>query len=337
MKILLLSLSLLAGLSTTLPVLSATPQGRVTGGKIYHLPPWFKKSFLDFREDLQEAKQRNRHLIIFVHLDECPYCARLLEENFQEGRNRKFMEKHFDVVALNTRGANPVEWFDGKTYLEKELTAHLKVVATPTLLFVDPSGKIVLRLNGYRQPPAFRQALEFVHSRHYRSQPLASYVAQQKLKTVYRFRPHPYFTEADSLRGYQGPLAVIFEDKDCADCNEVHERVFNHAGVLPELKKYRVVRLDAYSDSPMVDIDGNRTTPREWAKRLNVVYRPGVVLFNEGKERARVDGMQHHFHFRMWLSYVSGQHYKRYPRFRDYNHARQEELLKQGVTIDLSR
>ena len=335
MRNLLLSLSLIVACSA-LPA-SAANEGRITGGNNYTLPGWFKKSFLDLKEDLNQAKARNRHLIVFMHLDDCPYCARFLNENFREGGNRAFMENHFDVVPLNIRGANPVEWFDGKTYPEKVLADHLKVVATPTVVFVDADGKIVLRLNGYRQPAAFRQTLEFVHGRHYQTQTLASFVAQQKQKPVYEFRPHPSFVQTGDLGGYRQPLAVIFEDRDCADCPEVHERVFSHPEVLPELKKYRVVRLDAYSGAPIVDIDGRQTTPREWATKLNVVYRPGVVLFNEGKERARVDGMQHHFHFKTWLSYVSGQNYKRYPRFRNYNQVRQEELLKQGVTIDLSR
>lgn len=53
-KTLLFSLSLVI-LGAALPSAATTPQGQITGGKNYTLPGWFKKSFLDFKEDLTRA------------------------------------------------------------------------------------------------------------------------------------------------------------------------------------------------------------------------------------------------------------------------------------------
>lgn len=313
------------------------PRGRLTGGQAYELPGWFKKSFLVMSEDVEEAGRQGRHLMLFMHLDECPYCARLLNENFRRGATKDFTEKHFDVIGINIRGGNTVEWFDGKSYSETELARKLKVVATPTMVFFDAQGNTVLQLNGYRTPPALHRALDYVQGKHYRSQSLASYVERQNSSAVYRFRPDRRFSDMTDFKGYSKPLAVIFEDRDCADCDEFHAKVLNHAEVQPELAKYKVVRLDAYSTSPIVDIDGRKTTSREWAQRLNVVYRPGVVFFNEGKERMRMDGVQYHFHFKELLRYVSGRHYRKHATFSSYNAARREELLQQGAVIDYSQ
>ena len=313
-----------------------TPPGRLTGGQIYDLPGWFKKSFLVLGEDVQEAKAQGRHVLLFLHLAECPYCARQLDENFRSGDTKIFAEKHFDVIAIDIRGGNTVEWFDGMSYTEQALAAKLKVIATPTMLFFDHRGKTVLRLNGYRQPRSLRQALDYVHRKQYRLQSLASFVEQQKQNPVYGFRQDPRFSNISNFKGYSQPLAVIFEDQDCVDCDEFHSKVLDHADVQPELAKFKVVRLDAYSTSPIVDFDGRKTSPREWAERLNVVYRPGVVFFNEGKERVRMDGMQYHYHFKELLRYVSGKHYRRHASFSSYNAARREELLQQGAVIDYS-
>ncbi len=313
-----------------------TPPGRLTGGQIYDLPGWFKKSFLVLGEDVQEAKAQGRHVLLFLHLAECPYCARQLDENFRSGDTKIFAEKHFDVIAIDIRGGNTVEWFDGMSYTEQALAAKLKVIATPTMLFFDHRGKTVLRLNGYRQPRSLRQALDYVHRKQYRLQSLASFVEQQKQNPVYGFRQDPRFSRITNFKGYSQPLAVIFEDQDCVDCDEFHAKVLDHADVQPELAKFKVVRLDAYSTSPIVDFDGRKTSPREWAERLNVVYRPGVVFFNEGMERVRMDGMQYHYHFKELLRYVSGKHYRRHASFSSYNAARREELLQQGAVIDYS-
>jgi thioredoxin-related protein len=314
-----------------------TPRGRLTGGQVYELPGWFKKSFLVLSEDAEEAGQKGRHVLLFMHLVECPYCARLLDENFRSGDTKDFTEKNFDVIGIDIRGGNSVEWFDGNTYSETELARKLKTVATPTMVFIDAKGNTVLQINGYRKPSTLRQVLEYVQGRHYQTQSLASYVEKQNKAAVYRFREDPRFPPMTDFKGYAQPLAVIFEDKDCADCEEFHTKVLSHVEVQPELAKFKVVRLDAYSDAPITDIDGQKTTPRAWAQSLNLVYRPGVVLFNEGKQRMRMDGMQYHYHFKELLRYVSGRYYRDYASLPSYNAARREELLQQGVVIDYSQ
>jgi len=330
---------LLVALTAASPAAAAEqPQGRMTGGVVYDLPSWFKHSFLALRDDAKEAGAQGRHAMLFMHLKECPYCARMLNENFRKGETKEFMQKNFDVIAIDIRGDQTVEWLDGKSYTEQEVAQATKVVATPTVVFLDAQGKVVLRLNGYRTPQSFRQALDYVHGRRYQEQTLASYVEQRnQKKPAYTFRSHPKFTEMTNLKGFKKPLAVMFEDANCADCDEFHTKTLNHPEVKSELDNFTVVRLDAYSTKPIVDIGGNKTTPKAWAQKLNIVYRPGIVLFNEGTERARMDGMLYRFHFKELLRYVSGQYYEEYPSKSAYNAARRQELLEQGATIDYSQ
>ena len=310
--------------------------GKMTGGQKYDLPAWFKTSFLDLPDDAKEAKAHGRQLMLFLHLEECPYCARILDENFREGATKEFIEQHFDVIGIDIRGNRSVGWFDGHQYSEQDWARKLKVHATPTIIFIDPEGQIALRLNGFRKRQTFRHELDYVQQKAYRRESLASFVAQQK-QTPYRLRAEPMFREMTDFKGYRQPLAVMFEDTDCTDCDEFHDKVLTHPDVLPELSRFTIVRLDAYSDQPITDIDGRRTTPQQWAARLGLTYRPGILLFNEGKERARLDGMLYHFHFKELLRYVSGEHYKRYDSFSQYNAARRKELLEKGVNIDYAQ
>ena len=316
------------------PVLAETTPGHVTGGRAHALPGWFKPSFLNFRDDVDEARKSSRHLLVFMDLNDCPYCARTLDENFRQGENMEFIRKHFDVVAVNIRGASEVTWIDGTTSTEQELATKLKVVGTPALLFIDPDGNKVLQLTGYRTPPTLRLALEFVNDKAYRTESLSAYIEKRHKAPVYVFRDNPRFEKVTDFAGYTKPLAVIFEDRDCADCAGFHDKVLNHPDVLAELKPFRVVRLDAYAETPIVDIAGRRTTPRAWAAALGLTHRPGVVLFDGGREAARVEGRFYHFHFKEMLRFVSGRYYKRYDRFASYLDDRQRSLLQQGVNID---
>jgi thioredoxin-related protein len=317
------------------PALAETPPGRVMGEKAHSLPDWFKTSFLNFKDDVDEARQAGRHVLVFMDLNGCPYCARTLDENFHQGENMEYIRKHFDVIAVNIRGAGEVTWIDGATYTEQDLALKLKIVGTPALVFIDPDGKKVLQLNGYRSPPTLRHALEYVHDKAYRNQSLSAYIEKKQQAPLYTLRDHPRFEKVSDFSHYRKPLAVIFEDRNCADCNGFHDKALNHPDVLAELKPFRVVRLDAYAETPIVDISGARTTPRAWAASLGLTHRPGVVLFNEGKEAARVEGRFYHFHFKEMLRFVSGRHYQHYDRFGSYLADRQPTLLQQGVNIDL--
>jgi thioredoxin-related protein len=313
---------------------AALAQGRMTGGVAYSLPEWFKPSLLVLKEDVEEARTQGRHVMLFLHLDECPYCARMLDESFRRGANHDFVRRHFDVIAINVRGAQEVTWMDGTASTEQALARRLKVFGTPTLVFLGEDGSLALQLAGYRDPRALREALEFVHGGHYRAQSFAAWLETRDKPAVYEPRPHPLFFKGSDLKGYRGPLAVLFEDRQCAECARLHERTLKHPEVLAEMRKFRFVRLDTDSAGRVVAPDGAATTPAQWARALGFTTRPALLLFDEGREVFRFEGHLYHFHFKEALRYVSGGHYRRFASISQYNAARRDELLRQGVDID---
>ncbi len=329
---------LLAALILTVagPTAADTTPGRLKGGEIYSLPSWFKSSFLDFRSEVAEARQQGKHVMAFLHLDECPYCARMLKESFVSGENRDFMEKHFDVIGINVQGNLEVNWIDGATYTERALSRRLEVFATPTIVFLDPDAKSVLQLVGYRDPQTLRHALDYVQGKHYGSQPFAAYVAARNQPPVYALRAHLQFSEVTDFKGYGKPLAILFEDRNCADCARFHDKTLSRPDVMEETGKFLFVRLDAESNQPIVGPDGATTTPARWAKALKLSYRPALVLFNEGREVYRIDWQLYHQHLREALRYVSGGYYKQYGALSQYRVAYRAELRKNGIDIDFA-
>ena len=151
---------------------NAAEKGILTGGQVYDLPDWFMHGFLEFDYDVAEAKKAGKQVIAFFHVEECPYCVRMLDENFRVGETREFIEKNFRVVGVDIKGGIDVTWSDGRTYTENELVKHLGIYGTPSIVFLDQEGSKVLQLNGYRDPVAFRQALNFVQGRHFRENKL---------------------------------------------------------------------------------------------------------------------------------------------------------------------
>jgi thioredoxin-related protein len=314
-----------------------TAAGKMTGGIAYSLPEWFKASLLDFREDVKEARSEGRHVVLFLHLEECPYCARMLKESFTGADDREFIRSHFDVVGINVRGASETVWTDGKTHTERSLASHLAAFATPTLLFLGQDGKPVLQLPGYRDPRALRHAFDYVRTKSYlRNRSFAAWVETRQRPVLYELRDHPLFASAaaPNFKGYRGPIAILFEDRYCADCERFHERTLYHPDVIAEMKKFFFVRFNAGAHFQVIDPGGKATTPAQWARSLGLSYRPALVLYDEGREIMRIDGLLYPFHFKERLRFVSGKHYKRYESLSQYSAARRVELLKQGVDID---
>ena len=95
-----------------------------------------------------------------------------------------------------------------------------------------------------------------------------------------------------------------------------------------------MVRLNADSDERLLDIQGNETTPAKLAREYQIIYRPGVLLFEEGNLLRRHDSLTFPHHFKESLRYVGGGYYKE-TDYRSYSLQRTEDLLEAGVTIDL--
>ena len=309
-------------------------QGTVTGGIQYSIPGWFKQSLLDFQDDVVEATDSNRHLMVFMHLDECPYCARVVAENFQGGENTDYYKSRFDVVAVNVRGSLEVTWVDGNTYTEQELRKKMGVFATPTIVFLGPQGEQVLTLPGYRDPAALRHAADYVHEKQYTKSTFSSYLAEKKRPSVYKFRDHPQFEFATYLKDLDRPLAILFEDEFCIECDRFHDTTLIHPEILEAMKPFLVVRLDANSSQLLVTPDGQRSTPANWVRSLGLTYRPSLVLFNQGQELYRADGRLYHQHLLEALTYVSGGHDKRYPSLSAYKRDFRQQRLEQGKDVD---
>ena len=308
--------------------------GTVSGTIDFDIPQWFKQSFLEIAEDAGEAAETNKHLLLFFHLDNCPYCARMLRDNFNSGENSTYIQTHFDAIDINIKGDRQVE-FDSATILsEKALAEHLKVLYTPTIIFVNSANQAVLRVDGFRNPERFRIALAYVHEKAYLTSTFTEFTAKRLKRAQYNFRKHSSFTfTSDFEKAARQPLAVIFEDANCEDCNEIHTTLFNRDDVKAAFSELTVVRVDALSDETIVDPTGASRTLKDWVTELNLTYRPSVVLFDKNREIARIDNRLYSWHFNGFVTWVAGRHYEDYPDVYRYMAQRRKEHLAAGKNV----
>ena len=319
------------------------PMGKVLGiSTSDKKPDYFKESFLDFREDAEEASDAGKHMLVFADLKGCPYCAKMLKDNFEatekEGGNREFIKTNFDSIHINIKGSREVAFDENTTVPENKLAEALQVRYTPTLLFMNAKNKVVARVNGYRSPREFKQMLNYVHEKAYEKTDFPSYREEHLKDTVYTFLAHENLSEmTDFQKGIKAdkPLAIIFEDKTCDECDRFHKEVLDLTETKAILKKFNFVRLDALSDKEIIDPDGNKTTASKWLKKAGISYRPAMLFYAEGKKIEELTGLLKSFHFQQLISFIANKKYNEYARWTDYGEEYSGAILKSGKDIDI--
>lgn len=219
------------------------PMGKVLGISDLELemPDYFKESFLDFREDAEEAGDAGKHMLVFADLKGCPYCAKMLKDNFEtaekDGGNLEFIKTNFDSIHLNIKGSREIAFNEETEVAENKLAEALQVRFTPTLLFMNAKNKVVARVNGYRSSREFKQMLNFVHEKAYEKTDFPSYRQAHLKDSVYTFLDHENLSKmTDFQKGAKAdkPLAIILKIKPAMNVSVFIKRCW----VYPKLKPF---------------------------------------------------------------------------------------------------
>jgi len=146
-----------------------------------HKQLWFQNTFLDLTEDLADATDQNKRLVIIWEQRGCPYCKATHEVNFRIPRIANYVKDNFYVLQLNLWGDREVTDFDGEVLPEKALARKYRVLFTPTFQFFPDNiekaaGKRgddveVLRIPGYFKPFHFYFLFRYVNQKGYEAEP----------------------------------------------------------------------------------------------------------------------------------------------------------------------
>ncbi len=303
-------------------------------------PHWFKSSFLDLREDLAEASEENKRLLLYFYQDGCPYCEKLVNINFAQRNIEQKTRQHFDVVAINMWGDTMVTDLKGNEVTEKQFSVGLKVQFTPTLLFLDETGAVALRTNGYYPPHKFIAALDYVAGKYESRESFADYLSahhpQQSSGRLHIGKDYlkpPYKLQRKSD---DRPLLVLFEQHDCPACDEMHGEALRRTESIKLLKQFDIVLLDIWSKQPLIIPDGRKLTAGNWAKELGIQYAPSMLFIdNSGAEIFRAEAYLRPFHTQSVLEYVASGSYKTQPEFQRFVQDRADHMREQGIEVDL--
>lgn len=101
---------------------------------LYH-QTWFNQSFLNLREDFEEAKKEGKRFAVIFEQRGCGYCVKMHNEVLAKKYINDYIRENFRIVQINLWGDREVTDFDGKVMTEKDLASRWKVIFTPWIVF----------------------------------------------------------------------------------------------------------------------------------------------------------------------------------------------------------
>ena len=286
-------------------------------------PQWFEDSFLNFAEDLAETSENKKRLILYFHQVGCPYCDKFIRDNFYDQKISQQVQKYFNVIALDIWGDRLVTDFNGQEITEKAFAQQFKVQYTPTVIFLDEKAQPLNRLNGYYPPYKFAPIVNYVGQNLNQKMPFITYYRQQKqpkasgklhIKTNYLKAPYDL---SEAVKHSNKPLLVLFEQKICQSCDELHQNFMDH-DLKKQLEHYQIVLLDRFSKQMMITPKGQKISMQAWANQLNIQYLPSILFFDKEKEIFRLESWLKTDHLITGFSYISNKAYLKEPEFQRY-------------------
>ena len=101
-----------------------------------HKTDWMRDTFKDLGEDLAEANDEGKRLMLMFEQRGCIYCTKMHTEVFPAEDVAAYIDDNYFVVQLNLHGDVEVTDFDGETLSEKDIARKWGILFTPTIMFL---------------------------------------------------------------------------------------------------------------------------------------------------------------------------------------------------------
>jgi len=141
---------------------------------------------------------------------------------------------------------------------------------------------------------------------------------------------------AQNRQDSQRPLLVMFDQKACIECDELHQKVLMRPALAYALSNLDIAHVDRWSAEQVITPQGQTSTIRQWANERDISYAPTWVFFDKaGKEVFRSEAYLKAFHLHGAVDYVLSRAYDWQPNFQRFLQHRTEVLRARGFVIDL--
>ena len=144
---------------------------------------------------------------------------------------------------------------------------------------------------------------------------------------------------SDARKAGKRGVIVFFSQKNCNHCQAFIDNTLNDPATRHRVQEnYDVVGLDIFNDLELTDIDGSRTTIKDFAETQRARLTPTLLFYGvENIRLVKIIGFYPPEKFNQVLDYIDGGHYQ-YVNLSQYLRSVQPRINvdSKGIDIDYS-
>jgi thioredoxin-related protein len=139
-----------------------------------------KISWVSYDEGLAQAKKEGKHILIDFYTTWCGWCKKMDRSTFSDAAVVDFMKEKMIAIKVNGESPKPAIHED-RPFTERTLTRDIYGVrGFPTYFFLNPQGKALYKVPGYKGPADFLNLVEYVGESHYKKSSFPAFVEAKK-------------------------------------------------------------------------------------------------------------------------------------------------------------
>jgi thioredoxin-related protein len=129
---------------------------------------------IDIDKASADANRTKKHVMLFLHKDNCGYCERMLFQ-LDEKEISKAIQKDFVLLDINRDDDETISYQDFNGTNRQFLKA-LGVNFYPSMVFINGCGnKIIYDVTGYRDSKKMMTILDYISSKSYQKMTLEDF------------------------------------------------------------------------------------------------------------------------------------------------------------------
>ena len=115
-------------------------------------------------------------------------------------------------------------------------------------------------------------------------------------------------------------LAILFEQRGCPYCRELHRVNFAKPKIVDYIKQnFGVIQINLWGSKIVTDLDGAQLEEKEFARKWGVNFTPTLIFLRQGDlagipltlaQAAKMPGYFKPFHFMSMLEFVADNRYE---------------------------
>ena len=135
---------------------------------------------ININQIINDAKDSNKHLFVWLHKTDCGYCESMKEFTLQNNIIKSFIDKHFIFMHINVMEKNKIT-YNGFSGDGRAFAKEVGYDFYPSSLFFDNNSSIVYAEVGYRDnsklpnEKRFYSILNFIESDSYKKMDYEDY------------------------------------------------------------------------------------------------------------------------------------------------------------------